>query len=294
MKCNICINKKSNLSFEDCFSNLLEDIKIHYNGKLFLISSNVLIASSNHSLEFRRKNETNERKLQALEELNLDYKKQLDILTKKNDKLNILVENTNSNKRRKTTSSINIEDDEDALTDSDLNNAAHSQNIFEESSIHVSAKEKSYKENSISKESPAKVDNWNIFKKTPKKLSPDNSSATIFQALLNPESPDSRPRKVLALYSPKSKKILSSPLKNLPKRQIFKPETKSKTSANSNLQSSMSFISRSNKENKSLIQSRLVFPKVEGNSLVLDSAEETFCDEIQPSQKSPKQSKRMK
>lgn len=240
-------------------------------------------------------NSDNESKLKALKELNSDYKNQLELLSKKNEALRSQVECIRNPKRRKKTTSMDIEDDEDALTDTDLNTAARSQNLFEDSSVQVFSPKNSSAENTsnhkplMTPTKPSSPQPWDIFNKTPKKVSPPvEPKSTIFKT--PSKNSASKQRRVLALYSPKSRKLIVSPLKDLPKRVPLTSGTgwTSKRAAScTNLKNSMSFIQNSNKENKALIQSRLVFPRNEGNSYVLDSGEETFCDEIQSSQKSP-------
>ncbi|KAL5291558.1 hypothetical protein ACFFRR_010770 [Megaselia abdita] len=302
MKCNLCVeNKASSSPPSDCFIGLLEKIKLHYNA-------------------FQKKNTANEMRLQTLEDLNSDYKRQLDILAKRNDSLHMKLETMKNTKKRKKTTSMDIEDDENILTDDDLNVAVHSRNIFDDSSLQVLSPRNDSVDNIFyrkktpiknddpnnifnQKKTPSKVDQspepWNIFNKTPKKTSPVTFKTPS-------KSSESKTKRILALYSPKSKTILASPAKSsidLPKRVPLKSDwTSKRPSSSSNLKNSMSFITNvncnKNKENKALIQSRLVFPRNEGNSLILDSEEETFCEEIQSSQKSPgprhNKSKRLK
>lgn len=239
-------------------------------------------------LVLQKKSSDNETRIQTLEDLNIDYKKQVEALKKRNDALCNEIKSFKPQKRRKKTTSTDIEDDEDILTDNELNKASHSQNLFEDSSLQVLSPRNESTENTSNRKSmktPTKPEAAHIFK-TPKKVSPPE-----------PHSSDSNQKRVLALYSPKSKKLIVSPSKNLPKRVPLSSGWVSTRSGNGNLKNSMSFINF-NKENKALIQSRLVFPRTEGNSLILDSGEETFCEEIQSSQKSPgprhNKSKRLK
>lgn len=277
-------------------------------------------------------------RIQVLEDQIADYKKELNLSSKRNDALQNQIENMKTPKKRKKTTSMDIEDDEDALTDNDMNIAAHSRNLFEDSSVSVLSPKNVTADESMfdrkSKKTPTEPTSkkpWDIFSKTPKKVSPSEKpwdifsktpskrspgdqpwdifsktpkkvspKSTNFKTPLKNQSSDSKPKRVLALYSPRSKKILVSPLKkDLPKRVAMNSGwTSKKAKSSTNLINSMSFINNCNKENKALIQSRLVFPKSDGNSLILESEEETFCDEIQSSQKSPgprhNKSKRLK